>query len=40
MNWIRLAQDREAWKHNVNMVLNFWVPQMLGDSWVAEQLGC
>jgi hypothetical protein len=30
MDWIDLAHVKDQWKDFVNMIMNLWVPQMLG----------
>jgi hypothetical protein len=32
MDWIDLAQERDQWRALVNIVMNFLVSQMLGNS--------
>jgi hypothetical protein len=34
VNWIDLAEDRGKWRGVVNIVLNLWVPQNLGNYFM------
>jgi hypothetical protein len=31
MGWIDLAQNRDKWQAFVNVVMNLWVPQNVGN---------
>jgi hypothetical protein len=31
VDWIGVAQDRDMWRALVNLVMNLWVPQILGN---------
>jgi hypothetical protein len=31
VDWMHLAQDRDRWQALVNMIMNLWVSQKVGD---------
>jgi hypothetical protein len=35
VDWIHLPQDMDHWKALVNMVMNLWVPQKVGNFLIS-----
>jgi hypothetical protein len=38
VKWIHLAEKRDQWQALLNMLMNFWVPQYMWVSLLAQEV--